>query len=90
MFKKFAIAALAAATLATSMLATTGQAEARRGWGPAIGFGIAAGALLGAAAVSNAYAPVYVEPAYRCRWVAQYNRFGNYIGKVKVCDAVPY
>jgi hypothetical protein len=90
MFKKFAIAALAAGTLATCVVATTGQAEARNGWvGPAIGLGIA-GAIVGGAIASSTYAPapVYVEPAYRCRWVAQYDRWGNYMGQTKMCREV--
>ena len=44
---------------------------------PGVGIGIAAGALLGAAAISNAYAsPVYVT-GLTCRLVTRYDRFGN-------------
>ncbi len=86
MSKKFAAAALVAVTLASTMIATTSPADAKGKFGPAFGFGIAAGALLGAAAVSSAYGgPVYVGPAYRCRWVRQFDNWGYYMGTVKVC-----
>jgi hypothetical protein len=79
--------ALAALTLATTFTAIGGQAQAHshwgRGWG--IGAGFAAGALIGAAATSNAY---YYEPAYTCRYVGRYDRWGN-LRTVRVCD-VPY
>jgi hypothetical protein len=78
---------LAALTLATTLTAFGGQAQAHshwgRGWG--IGAGFAAGALIGAAATSNAY---YYEPAYSCRYVGRYDRWGN-LRTVRVCD-VPY
>jgi len=50
------------------------------------GIGIAAGALIGAAAATNAYGgPVYVAPAYReCRLVERYDRWGN-LRVVQVC-----
>ena len=84
---KFAAAALAVTTLATAAVATTGQAEAKGwGWGPAVGVGIAAGALIGAAA-SSAYGPgYYVEPAYRCHRIRQFDAYGNYVGTMRVCD----
>jgi len=61
---KIISAAFAALTLATTFTAVGGQAQAHphfgHGWG--IGAGFAAGALLGAAAASNAaYAPGYTE-----------------------------
>jgi hypothetical protein len=47
--------------------------------------GIAAGALIGAAAVSNAYAtPVYVTGP-SCRLVTRYDRFGN-ARMIQVCN----
>jgi hypothetical protein len=80
---KIAAAALVALTL-SSALATT-QAEARPRHGVAIGIGIAAGALIGAAIASNAYAgPSYV--VRECRYVERYDRWGN-IRMVKICDA---
>ncbi len=88
---KIAAAALAALTLTTAIAATGGEAQARsRGLG--VGLGFAAGALIGAAAASNAYAgPVYVTgPAYReCRYVERFDRWGN-LRVMKVCDVVPY
>ncbi len=83
-------AALAALTLATTFTAIGGQAQAHPhfghyGWG--IGAGFAAGALVGAAAASsNAY---YYEPAYSCRYVGRYDRWGN-LRTVKFCNVVPY
>ena len=80
---KTKLAALALATLAVtgSIAATTSQAEARPlGWG--VGAGIATAAVVGSAiAASN-------DPYYgyhRCGWVAQYNAFGQYVGRVRTC-----
>jgi hypothetical protein len=84
MSKKLAAAALAV-TLASTMIATTSPADAKGKYGPAFGFGIAAGALLGAAAVSSYGGPVYVSSGYRCRWVRQFDDWGHYMGTVKVC-----
>ena len=84
---KITAAALVTLTLAGTLAATSGSAQAHShlGWG--IGAGFAAGALLGAAAASNAYAgPVYVTPGYRdCRLVERYDRWGN-VRVIRVCD----
>ena len=86
---KIAAVALAALTLGTTVLATSGEAQAghrHRHWG-GVGLGIAAGALIGAGIASHRY----YEPHYvyaggpRCRWIRQFDDFGNYIGKAKVC-----
>lgn len=81
---KFVAVALAVATLAGSIGATTGTAEAgHRGYG--IGLGIAAGALIAGAATAHAYnGPTYVSYE-RCKWVRQYDSYGYYTGTVKVC-----
>jgi heme A synthase len=77
--------ALTALTLAGSLVATSGSAQAHSHWGNGVGIGIAAGALLGAAAVSNAYAsPVYVTGP-SCRLVTRYDRFGN-ARMIQVCN----
>ena len=75
--------ALAALTLTGSVVATTSQAEAKPlGWGYGVGAGIATAAIVGSAiAASN-------DPYYgyhRCGWVAQYNAFGQYVGRVRTC-----
>lgn len=84
---KLAALALATVTIAGGLAATTQTADAKwkgHHWGAA-GVGFAAGALIGAAA-ANAYAPgYYAYGGYSCRWVPQYNQFGYYIGKTKVC-----
>lgn len=80
-----AAAALAALTLTTAFAATSGEAQARHRHGVGIGIGIAAGALIGAAVASSAYA----EPAYGyrdCRYVERYDRWGN-LRVVRICDA---
>ena len=79
---KFAAALTAVALAAT--LALPSQAEARgRGW--AIGAGlIGAGIIAGSIAAAHAE-PVYVGAPRRCRWVANYDRFGNFLGNSKVC-----
>ncbi|MPZ41349.1 MAG: hypothetical protein GEU95_25545 [Rhizobiales bacterium] len=81
MRKTLAVAALAGLTIASSMIATTGQADAHfRRWGPAIGFGIASGIVAGAIIANSG-------PAYeRCGWLRQYDRYGNYRGRAWVCN----
>jgi hypothetical protein len=86
-FTKIAAGTLAALTITVGALATSSteaHAWGKKGWGPAVGFGIAAG-VIGAAAVA-ATAPTYVVPAYECRYVERYDRWGNYRGMMKVCD----
>ena len=82
---KTRIAALALATLAVTgtMVSTTSQAQAKPpGWVWGVGAGIATAAVVGSAiAASN-------DPYYgyhRCGWVAQYNAFGQYMGRVRTC-----
>lgn len=83
---KSRIAATALATLAVtgSIASTTSQAEAKQpGWVWGVGAGIATAAVVGSAvAASN-------DPSYygyrRCGWVAQYNAFGQYVGRVRTC-----
>ena len=82
---KFAAVALAALTLTAGVATTTHQAEARNG---AIGLGIAAGVLAGAAIAGAAHANSYPVSYYgyrHCRWVRQYDDYGYYIGRTRVC-----
>lgn len=87
MSRKTIAAVLTALTLVTTLAATSGQAQAKS-WGTALGVGIAAGAIVGVAAASHGYGgPAYVvEPEYRCRAVARYDAWGNYIRTVRVCN----
>ena len=76
---KIAAALVAALTLGAASVASTSQAEAHhwghRGWGwGAAGLGLA----IGAAAAATAYSD--------CYWVRQFDRFGNYVGRVRVCN----
>ena len=88
---KIITATLAAVTLAGAVLGTSAPAYAwhphhgHHGFGPALGIGLAIGTIAAAAAASNAYA----EPAYECRYVERYNRWGH-LRVIKVCDVVPY
>jgi hypothetical protein len=84
---KFAAALSALAIAAT--LALPSQAEARgRGW--AIGAGIlGAGIIAGSIAAAHANT-VYVDGGYRCRWVKNFDAWGNYLGTSKVCRYVHY
>jgi anaerobic C4-dicarboxylate transporter len=83
---KITTTTLAALAFAGALAVTSGTAEAHSHWGAGVGIGIAAGALIGAAAATNAYGgPVYVTPAYReCRLVERYDRWGN-LRVVQVC-----
>ena len=80
---KFA-AALTALTVLTTLALPASEAEARgRGW--AIGAGIiGAGIVAGSIAAAHAQ-PVYVDGGYRCRFVRQFDGWGNYVGTAKVC-----
>ena len=80
---KIAAFALAALAVTGSIASTSSQAEAKPlGWGWGVGAGIATAAIVGTAiAASN-------DPYYgyhRCGWVAQYNAFGQYVGRVRSC-----
>jgi hypothetical protein len=76
-------AALTALTLAATFALPSNEAHARyRGWG--IGAGIVGAALVGSAIAASAQ-PVYVGGYRSCRWVANYDRFGNFLGNSKVC-----
>jgi len=75
---KLAAAALAALVLAGAVTATTGQAQAkpfRPGFGLGLGIGLAAGT-----AFSSGYS------YHHCRWAPRFNRWGDYIGSVRVCS----
>ena len=83
---KIAAFALVALTAAGTIASSTQQAEAK---GPGYGYGIAAG-LAGAAIVGSATA---ANDAYgygygyrRCGMVRQYDAWGNYIGRARVCN----
>ncbi len=75
---KIAAALVAALTIGTVAVSGTSQAQAHHfhgwGWG-----GVGLGLALGAAAASTYYAP-------DCYLAPRYDRFGNYIGRVKVCN----
>jgi hypothetical protein len=80
---KIAAVALAALAVTGTMVSTTSQAQAKPpGWVWGVGAGIATAAVVGSAiAASN-------DPYYgyhRCGWVAQYNAFGQYMGRVRNC-----
>jgi hypothetical protein len=78
---KFA-GALTALTLAATLAMPSSEAQAHRwGWGVGLGVG-----LVGAAVIANSVAAntVYVD-GYRCRIVRNYDSFGNYLGKSKIC-----
>ena len=78
---KIATALVAALTLGTIAVAGTSQAQAHHyhggwGWG-----GVGLGLALGAAAAANSY-----EDAPTCYLAPQYNRYGRFIGNVRVCN----
>ena len=82
-------AGLAVVTLAASLTIPTSAANAGKyGWG-----GFAAG-VVGGAIVAGAVANAYAEPVYggyydvgyrRCWLERQYDSYGYYIGRVRVC-----
>jgi hypothetical protein len=73
-----AVAALAVVTVTSSLIASTGQADAQfRRWGPAA---IIGGAFIAGAVIANS------GPYERCGWLRRYDRWGNYRGRVWVCN----
>jgi hypothetical protein len=69
-------AAIAALAMGVSALATT-QAQAHHPHHGFRGFGFG-GAIIGATIVDDGY--------YSCRWEPRYDRRGNFVRSVKVCD----
>jgi hypothetical protein len=74
--------ALAVLTLATSLAVPTSQAQAK-GWG--LGAALVGGAIVGSAIAASSAPYGYVDGYRRCRFERQYDRYGFYIGTVKVC-----
>jgi hypothetical protein len=79
MKSKFTTALVAALAIGTVAIASTSQAQAKH-WGHGWGWGgLGVGLALGAVAASNYYAPdCYLSP--------RYDRFGNVVRYVKVCN----
>jgi hypothetical protein len=83
MFRKIALAAVAAASLAAAALAPT-SASAFPKYGPALGVGIGVGVGLGiGTAIAASNAPVYAAGCYRERLVP--TPFGPRLRVVNVC-----
>ena len=87
MFRKLALGLIAAGSLGAAALAPT--AASAHGFHHHWGWGVGAG-LVGAAVVGSAIAAsndgYYYGGGYRyCRWVPQYNAFGQYVGRVRAC-----
>ena len=99
MFKSISTKVIAAALLASTLgLATSGSAQAGyhgghgRAWGAAGAVGLGLG-VLGAIAATNAYAaPVDDEVEVRrvCRMERQFNDYGEYVGRARICRTVAY
>ena len=79
---KFAVA-LAALTLAATVALPTSEAQAKPKWGP-VGVGLLGAAVVGGA-IAASTAPIYADGYRDCFWRAQYDVFGNYMGRVRVC-----
>ena len=81
---RIAAVALAALAVTGSIATTTSRAEAKPlGWGWGVGAGIATAAIVGTA-IAAGNDPYYYG-YHRCGWVAQYNAFGQYVGRVRTC-----
>ncbi|MGY3147180.1 hypothetical protein ACVWYQ_004179 [Bradyrhizobium sp. USDA 3397] len=81
---KIAAAALAALAVTGSIASTTSSAEAKQpAWVYGVGAGIATAAVVGSA-IAATHDPYY-HGYRRCGWVAQYNAFGQYVGRVRTC-----
>ena len=76
--------AVAIATLAGSLAIPTSSAQARGGWG--LGAAVLGTAIVGATVANSVPGGYYaVDGVRRCGWERQYDRYGVYIGTVKVC-----
>ena len=80
---KFA-AVLTALTLVATFALPSNEAQARGGRGFALGAGLIGAAVVGSAIAASAQ-PVYVVGPRRCRFVDQFDRWGNFIGTAKIC-----
>ncbi|QDM18915.1 hypothetical protein FNL55_24795 [Tardiphaga sp. vice352] len=85
---RIAAFALVALTAAGTIASSTQQAEAK---GPGYGYGIAAGlagaAIVGSAiAASDGYGYGYGYGYRRCGLVRQYDAWGHYVGRTRVCN----
>lgn len=81
---RIAAAALAALTITASVATTTSSAQAKPlGWGWGVGAGIATAAIVGGAIAASS--DPYYYGYHRCGWVAQYDAFGHYLGRVRTC-----
>ncbi len=99
MFKQISTKVLTAALIAGTLgIATAGSAQAGfhghhggRGWGAVGAVGLGLG-VLGAIAATNAYnAPVEdVELRRVCRSEPQFNDYGEYVGRARICKTVAY
>lgn len=77
---KFA-AALTVLTVATTFAMPSSEAQARR-WGLGLGL-LATGVVVGSAIAASQ--PVYVGGVRRCHLERQFDAYGNYMGKVRLC-----
>jgi hypothetical protein len=85
--KKFALAALAVATLVTGTLANNDKAHAADPGAFVAGaiIGGAAGLIAGSAHGHGYYHPRYAPTRRVCEFRERYNRWGHYIGVKRVC-----
>ena len=79
---KIAALALAAVTVAGTF-SVSSEAHAGGRWGAVVGAGIATGLILGAVAASS---PGYAYGYRRCHWVRNYDAYGYFIGRSRVCE----
>ena len=81
---KTRIAALALAAFAVTggIASTTTEAQAGPKWiGPAI-----FGAAVVGTAIAASNSGYYYDGDRRCGWVRQFDVYGNYMGRMRVCD----
>ena len=80
---RLAALALAALTVTGGIASTTTQAQAKPNWvGPAI-FGAA---VIGTAIATSNPGYGYGYGYRRCGYVRQFDVYGNYMGRMRVCD----
>jgi hypothetical protein len=85
LFRKSLGALVLTGALASTMIAGATSAQAfphpHHGWGPGLGIGLGLG-LLGAAVAADYSAPRV------CHLERQFDEYGNYIGRIRVCRVV--
>src|SRR5260363_310103 len=71
-------------TCALPISSTPAEAHGFHHWGWGVGAGLVGAAVVGSAIAASNEGPYYGGYRY-CRWVPQYDVYGQYVGRVRTC-----